>query len=197
MRPFTADHAKDGLAIDNAVGYQNDRFLNCAFLKFQKAGSPFLAAAVNEFLRSYDAGRWAYNGPELLDRVASEHRERICPDLENPADDESPIVESPESSTVVTNDTTSKSCWMQPLPSTAIQPVLYWHWTDYCFTPGQSPVGANASSIVSAPGLYAVHLNNHIHGEELEEQSYVPGSLCDIVLHKFCIICNDTTAASN
>jgi hypothetical protein len=95
------------------------RFLNDAFLKFQKPGSPCLAAAINEYLQSYVARIWDYNSPHLLDRVASTHRQRICPDLEDA--DESPIVESPKSLTVVTKDT-RKRCWMQPLPSKPIQP---------------------------------------------------------------------------
>lgn len=184
-----AAQQQDGgsLAHDNAMAHDGRTF-HCAVMKFLVPGNHFLAAGIDNFLQNYNGNDWGNNGPRVFHRTSVAHPELICPDL---VEDEGALTIVKSTTTTTTTDSDHRnSCWMQPLPAASFQPVPWRQWGKYCFTPGSSPVGAEAASILEAPGVYAAHLNNHLTGEGLEAQLYVAGSVCDILLHKFCITCD-------
>jgi Alpha 1,4-glycosyltransferase conserved region/Glycosyltransferase sugar-binding region containing DXD motif len=169
-----------GLALDNAMARDGRSFHN-AVMKFMQPGNPLLAAAITDFVQNYNGTVWGNNGPRVFRRTSMAHMSMLCPDL--------------DSSKARTNDgrlgTESKQkpdCWLQPLPAESFQPVPWRQWGDYCFDRQKSPVHAKAVRIVTAPGVYAIHMNNHIFGEALEKGMYVADSVCDHVLHAFCIL---------
>lgn len=77
---------------------------------------------------------------------------------------------------------------MQPLPSVSFAPVKWREWRHYCFA-ADSPVNKDAEKIVN-DGVFAVHFNNHITGKAFEAKAYKDESLCDLVLNKYCIVCD-------
>jgi Alpha 1,4-glycosyltransferase conserved region/Glycosyltransferase sugar-binding region containing DXD motif len=166
-----------GLALDNAMARDGRSFHN-AVMKFMQPGNPLLAAAITDFVQHYNGTVWGNNGPRVFRRTCMVHTSMLCPDLDSTSSDERLATEAKQ----------KPDCWLQPLPAESFQPVPWRQWGDYCFNRQKSPIHAKAVRIVSAPGVYAIHLNNHIFGEALEKGLYVAGSVCDHVLHAYCIL---------
>jgi alpha 1,4-N-acetylglucosaminyltransferase len=179
MKNTVTDH--DGLYVDNVMARDNEKF-ECAVMKFLQPGNEFLGHAMNNFLRHYNGTVWGNNGPNVFGRVSDEMPHLLCAE---PYD----FTASKNTSSNTEPDNHTNTCSMQPLPGTAFQPVPWWEWKNFCYDINQSPVGPEASTIISKPNVYAVHMNNHMFGNELEKNSFVPGSVCDITLKNFCIIC--------
>lgn len=200
--------------IDNAMARDGGSFHN-AVLKFMDAGNLFLAAAINDFIQYYNGNVWGNNGPRVFRRISAKYPQMICPDLsknsttsghtntnreKTPSDQWWSKTNASNARMASQNDKEEdqqddqRFCWMQPLPAEAFQPVPWRQWNDYCFDPRKSPVGDKAWNIVNAPGVYAVHFNNHLIGNALEAKKYVPRSICDIVLNDlFCLSNNCDT----
>jgi Glycosyltransferase sugar-binding region containing DXD motif/Alpha 1,4-glycosyltransferase conserved region len=180
---FVAQNAdvNDGLILDNTMARDGKSFHN-AVMKFLQAGNPFLAAAIDDFVQNYNGTVWGNNGPRVFRRTSTTHSSWICPDKV----DSSSFPTAP-AATTATHDK-SNACWLQPLPAEAFQPVPWRRWVDYCFDRKTSPVGDEAVDLVRAPGVYAIHLNNHLIGDALEDERYIRDSVCDHVLHAFCVL---------
>ena len=170
-----------GLQVDNVMARDNEKF-ECAVMKFLQPGNVFLGHALNNFLRNYNGTVWGNNGPNVFGRVSDDMPHLLCPE---PYD----FAVATGDMTLSDNGSIAPPCYMQPLPGIAFQPVPWWELKDHCYDPDKSPVGIEASSIISKPNVYAVHLNNHIFGDALEQNSFVPDSMCDITLKNFCILC--------
>jgi Alpha 1,4-glycosyltransferase conserved region/Glycosyltransferase sugar-binding region containing DXD motif len=188
LSPDTSESTESGdetgLAVDNAMARDGRSFHN-AVLKFMQPGNPLLAAAITDFVLNYNGTVWGNNGPRVFRRTSMAHMSMICPDLESTTSDGRLVDESKQ----------KPDCWLQPLPAESFQPVPWRQWGDYCFDRQKSPIHEKAVRIVTTPGVYAIHMNNHIFGEALEEGRYVVGSVCDHVLHAFCILpCHRSTS---
>jgi Alpha 1,4-glycosyltransferase conserved region/Glycosyltransferase sugar-binding region containing DXD motif len=184
VRPIvsTADTTDGGLHLDNVMARDGKSF-HCAVMKFLTKGNIFLGTAINNFLQNYDGNDWGNNGPRVFRRTSKEHPELVCNDI---SDVPTPSILMNSTGSDTTKDT---ECWLQPLPSESFQPIPWREWVKYCFQEEQSPTGSAAQEIVMSPGVYAVHLNNHLTGDALELRAYLKGSICDYVLNYFCIIC--------
>ena len=173
----------EALFVDNVMARDNEKF-ECAVMKFMQPGNIFLGHALNNFLQHYNGTVWGNNGPSVFGRVSEEMPHLLCAE---PFDFVAPS--SIGNTSFNDNDTNRDTCYMQPLPGTAFQPVPWWEWKDYCYENDKSPVGIEARNIIGKPNVYAVHMNNHIFGSELEKNAFVPNSVCDITLKNFCILC--------
>jgi Glycosyltransferase sugar-binding region containing DXD motif/Alpha 1,4-glycosyltransferase conserved region len=174
----------DGLNVDNVMAHDGKSY-HCAVMKFLQKGNMFLGTAINNFLDNYNGNDWGNNGPRVFRRTSKDHPELICSDLLDAS-----VATAATNEIVPSNTKTeSGSCWMQPLPSESFQPVPWREWSTYCFQHNKSPIGAVAQQIITAPGVYAIHFNNHITGVGIETQAYVNGSVCDFALSNFCILC--------
>ena len=174
-----------GLDVDNVMARDGNSF-ECAVMKFVTPGNLFLGHAINNFIRHYNGVDWGNNGPRVFGRTSKEMPHLLCPEPYNYTTTTVTTVASPKSTNTINPPL---PCSMQPLPCESFQPVPWRTWLTYCFDTKKSPVGRNATMIVSRPNVYAVHMNNHIFGTEIEKHIYVKNSICDIVLTKFCILC--------
>jgi len=162
---------RKGLTVDNAMSRDGGSY-HCAVMKFTKAGNHFLAAAIDNFFQNYNGIEWGNNGPRVFKRTTLAHPHLVCP---SPSSDRS----------------VSETCWLNPLDPTAFQPVPWRQWSDYCFRDDTARMSEKAKRILRADAnVFAVHMNNQIIGERLERNLYRKDSICDIVLHNFCVICN-------
>lgn len=166
----------NGLDVDNVMARDGGSF-ECAVMKFLLPGNVFLGHAINDFIQHYNGTQWGNNGPRVFGRTSKALPSLLCPE--------------PYNYTVTTASTINQlpSCSMQPLPSESFQPVPWRKWLTFCFDTTKSPVGLNATMIIRQPNVYAVHMNNHIFGKEIERHIYVRNSICDIAMTKFCILC--------
>jgi len=183
------DKQPQGLALDNTIskGFQN------AVLKFLTPGNHFLAAAIDNFFSNYNGTEWGNNGPRVLKRTYHAHPELICPHGDDKKKERHDKTENDTASTTRTKgdsgDDDSNKCWVNPVPSRSFQPVQWNRWGPYCFVGDNVPVGDQAKQIIAPAEVYAVHLNNQITGPSLEREKYRAGSLCDLVMHQFCVVC--------
>jgi hypothetical protein len=81
-------------------------------------------------------------------------------------------------------------CWMNPLPKSAFGPVPWKKFSEYCFRGNSDKMSERAEQILNDDGVFAVHLNNQVTGHLLQKEKYQKGSICDIALQKFCLVCD-------
>ena len=177
-----------GLALDNTIS----KGFNNAVLKFLTPGNHFLAAAIDNFILNYDGVTWGNNGPRVLRRTYRAHPELICPHGDDKKKERNGKTEDDTASTTMTKGDSgddSNKCWVNPVSSKSFQPVQWNRWGPYCFVGDDVPVGDRAKQIIEPAEVYAVHLNNQITGPFLEREEYRPGSLCDLVMRQFCVVC--------
>jgi hypothetical protein len=163
----------EGLAVDNAMARDGGTF-HCAVMKFLRPGNPFLGACINDFFKNYDGAVWGNNGPRVFHRTKQSHPHHLCDDVEDPS--RQPILLNSD-----------KTCWLNPLPSHSFQPISWKAWPRVCWDDKKSPVGAKAAKILKRS--YAVHLNNQITSKAFTEESYLPNTVCDMVLSQYCVLC--------
>ena len=173
--------------IDNVMA-RNDKKFHCAVMKFTKPGNRFLAAAISNFLNNYNGTVWGNNGPKAFGRTAQEHPELVCPDdhydyINNVTTDNNLGGGMTTARTATKNQST---CWLNPIPNEAFAPISWKKWDEVCFS-DQSPLHENAKSLTAKS--YAVHLNNRKTGGKLQAKEYRKGSLCDLILSSFCVLC--------
>ena len=181
--------------IDNAMGRHADgtKFHN-AVMKFRKPGNRFLAATLNNMMTHFDGLKWGNNGPKAFGRTVQAHPELIC------ADDNFDYLHDTTSTMKPhhhpsNNTNTTGTCWLNPLPNEAFAPVSYRKWKDVC------GLHSSSSDDTSRPtpkyeqtqhllvNSYVVHFNNKVTGSKIGHQGYAKGSLCDVVLSKYCLLC--------
>lgn len=162
----------DGLAVDSAIAKDhNDGNYNCAVLKFMQKGNPFIAHALNEYFRAYNASIWDHNGPLLLFRVLDGH-----PELECSGTDVRLFGDA--------------QCQVNLLPPLAFQPVPWRDWDDYCFSAekNSSHKVEMGRQLLDNPQVFTIHMNNKFTGERVQSHEYQPNSLCDHVLQRFKVL---------
>jgi Glycosyltransferase sugar-binding region containing DXD motif/Alpha 1,4-glycosyltransferase conserved region len=175
---------KAGLVFDNVLTQLDGRY-ESAVMKFVHPGNIYIGQAINNYLHNYDSNEWDWNGPGVFNRVSQEYSGLLCPSI---IDSETSERLAATTRTTINNDT----CWMQPLPLKYFQPVMWWDWDKYCFSTSESDLiySTNGEAIITAPDVFTVHLNNQINGDRIESHSYVNNSVCDLVMSRFCILCD-------
>jgi hypothetical protein len=153
--------------LKNVLATQEDDYstLNGAVLAFE-AKNVFLLECIREFVMAYNGKAWAENGPELLTRVA-QRGNLACKNS-----DPEPIVQS--------------RCHVSVLKKGYFYPIGWGEVESACFT-DTNPESTNATLKHIDDMAYTIHLNNRItgrHGRTL------PGTVCRVVLNKFCIACS-------
>lgn len=193
-----ASHPK----LDNVMGRHSDgrKFHNAA-MKFTTLRNRFLAATLNNMMENFDGLKWGNNGPKAFGRTARAHPEMICDeDKYDYLHEISTNSESQDRRSIdkKTNSTSTNECWVNPLPNEAFAPVSHKHWKEVCGLHSSSneesekensitPTYEEAQLLVT--NSYVVHLNNKITGESIRRKGYAKGSLCDVVLSNYCVLC--------
>ena len=179
-------------------------------IPFPKPHHPFVAAALNNFMRHFNGTVWGNNGPRVLKRIAWERPDLVCEGAikdkvlaswekqlkEEPVADMEP---KPGSTVRLKNDGNAKlkendgRC-VTILDKKTIQPIGWKRWFDYCVSK-KSPTGGKAEVLLER--AYASHLNNRLTGGLFDDQrkgsdrqTYVKGSACDLPMNAYCTICS-------
>lgn len=173
-------------------------------IPFPKPHHPFIAAALNNFMRHFNGTVWGNNGPRVLKRTAWERPDLLCEGeikdkvfaswekqlKEEPMADMEP---KPGSSKNERGKDVSRCVTI--LDKKVIQPIGWKRWFDYCISPKKSPTGSKAEALLER--AYASHLNNKLTGglfddqhEGSDRQTYVVGSACDLLMNKYCTVCS-------
>ena len=179
-------------------------------IPFPKPHHPFVAAALNNFMRHFNGTVWGNNGPRVLKRTAWERPDLLCEgdikDIvfakwakqlkEHPMAD---MESKPGSDARVKKDRNTNAkedggrC-VTLLDKKTIQPIGYRKWFEYCVAK-KSPTGGKAEVLLER--AYASHLNNRLTGglfddqhEGSDRQSYVEGSACDLLMNNYCTVCS-------
>ena len=179
-------------------------------IPFPKPHHPFVAAALNNFIRHFNGTVWGNNGPRVLKRTAWERPDLVCEGAikdkvfaswakqlkEEPVADMEP---KPGSGVRLKKDGNGKakedaSRCVTILDKKTIQPIGWKRWFDYCVSK-KSPTGGKAEVLLNR--AYASHLNNRLTGglfddqhEGSDRQTYVKGSACDLLMNAYSTICS-------
>ena len=171
-------------------------------IPFPKPNHPFVAAALNNFMRHFNGTVWGNNGPRVLKRTAWERPDLVC---EGEIKDkvftswakqlkEEPVADmEPRPGSGAKGKEDSGRC-VTILDKKKIQPIGYKRWYDYCISSKKSPTGKKAEALLER--AYASHLNNKLTGglfddqhEGSDRQTYLRGSACELLMNKYCSVC--------